>query len=110
VVPRAGGWERLEIEQGPDPTPAEGEVLVRVEAAGVNFADVIVRMGLYESAKKYVGWPITPGFEVAGAVAAIGPGVTDVSPGARVVAVSASADTRRTWWCRATRSCRSPAR
>jgi NADPH:quinone reductase-like Zn-dependent oxidoreductase len=88
VVRRAGGWDRLEIEQAADPTPAEGEVLVRVEAAGVNFADVIVRMGLYESAKKYVGWPITPGFEVAGAVAAVGPGVTDVSPGARVVAVT----------------------
>jgi NADPH:quinone reductase-like Zn-dependent oxidoreductase len=88
VVRRAGGWDRLEIEQAPDPTPGEGEVLVRAEAAGVNFADVIVRMGLYESAKKYVGWPITPGFEVAGAVSAVGPGVADVSPGARVVAVT----------------------
>jgi NADPH:quinone reductase-like Zn-dependent oxidoreductase len=88
VVRRAGGWDRLEIEEAPDPAPGEGEVLVRTEAAGVNYADVIVRMGLYESAKKYVGWPITPGFEVAGTVTAVGPGVTDVAAGARVVAVT----------------------
>jgi NADPH:quinone reductase-like Zn-dependent oxidoreductase len=40
------------------------------------------------SARKYVGWPITPGFEVAGAVAAVGGGVSDVAPGARVIAVT----------------------
>jgi NADPH:quinone reductase-like Zn-dependent oxidoreductase len=88
VVRRAGGWDRLEIEEAPDPAPGEGEVLVRTEAVGVNFADVIVRMGLYESARKYVGWPITPGFEVAGTVAAAGAGVTDVARGAPVLAVT----------------------
>ncbi len=91
VVRHAGGWEKLELEQAPDPSPGEGEVLVRTEAAGVNYADVIVRMGLYESAKKYVGWPITPGFEFAGTVAATGPGVGDVSEvkvGARVFGVT----------------------
>jgi NADPH:quinone reductase-like Zn-dependent oxidoreductase len=45
-------------------------------------------MGLYESAKKYVGWPITPGFELAGVVQAVGEGVDDVAPGARVFAVT----------------------
>lgn len=85
---RAGGWDRLAVEESPDPQPADGEVVVRTAAAGVNYADVIVRMGLYESAKKYVGWPITPGFEVAGTVAAVGAGVTSVSPGARVIAVT----------------------
>jgi len=35
-----------------------------VSAVGVNYADVCVRMGLYKSAKEFVGWPITPGFEV----------------------------------------------
>lgn len=88
VVRRPGGWDRLEIEEGPDPVPGEGEVLVSADAAGVNFADVVVRMGLYESAKKYVGWPITPGFEAAGTVAAVGAGVRDVAVGTPVVAVT----------------------
>ena len=88
VVRRPGGWERLELEQVPDPAPSDGEVLVRTDAAGVNYADVVVRMGLYESARKYVGWPITPGFEMAGTVAAVGPRVTDVAVGARVLGVS----------------------
>jgi len=91
VVRQAGGWEKLEIEQAPDPTPGEGEVVVRTEAVGVNYADVIVRMGLYESAKKYVGWPITPGFEFAGTIASVGAdvnGVHDVKVGARVFGVT----------------------
>jgi NADPH:quinone reductase-like Zn-dependent oxidoreductase len=87
-VRKAGGWERLEFESVPDPEPAEGEVLVKSEAVGVNFADCIVRMGLYESAKKYVGWPITPGFEVAGTVAKVGRGVGDVAVGSKVIAVT----------------------
>lgn len=45
------------------PVPASGQVRIDVRAIGVNFADTIVRMGLYASAKEYVGWPITPGFE-----------------------------------------------
>jgi NADPH:quinone reductase-like Zn-dependent oxidoreductase len=88
VVHRAGGHEALVIESTPDPVPAAGEVVVESEAIGVNYADCIVRMGLYESAKKYVGWPITPGFEVAGRVCAIGEGVRDVAVGAKVIAVT----------------------
>ena len=57
------------------------EVLVDVAAIGVNFADCWVRMGLYRSAQEYVGWPITPGFEVAGVVAEVGDGVTRVAAG-----------------------------
>jgi NADPH:quinone reductase-like Zn-dependent oxidoreductase len=63
-------------------------VLVETEAVGVNYADCIVRMGLYESAKKYVGWPITPGFEFAGKVAALGAGVSDLAVGDRVFGVT----------------------
>jgi NADPH:quinone reductase-like Zn-dependent oxidoreductase len=88
VIPRAGGYEKLVVESAPTPSPGEGEVLVETEAIGVNYADCIVRMGLYESAKKYVGWPITPGFEVAGKVAAVGSGVRDVRVGARVIAIT----------------------
>ncbi|MHC4340093.1 MAG: synaptic vesicle VAT-1 family membrane protein [Planctomycetota bacterium] len=88
VIHRAGGYDRLKIEEHPDPEPGPGEVLVRVEAAGVNFADVIIRMGLYSSAKEYVGWPITPGFEVAGTVAAVGEGAGMPPEGAKVIAVT----------------------
>jgi len=83
-----GGYERLEIERDFDPSrPRAGELLVHVEAAGVNFADSAVRMGLYSSAKEYIGWPITPGFEFAGRVAELGAGVTEFVPGAPVFGV-----------------------
>lgn len=79
LVRSAGGYEKLEIVQEDDPRPATADdELVRVEAIGVNYADSIVRMGLYASAKEYVGWPITPGFEVAGTTPS----------GARVMAVT----------------------
>ena len=54
---------------------------MEVEAIGVNYADVVVRMGLYASARDYVGWPITPGFELSGRVAEVGPGVHRFRPG-----------------------------
>ncbi|EYF08773.1 synaptic vesicle VAT-1 family membrane protein [Chondromyces apiculatus] len=88
VIPNAGSYDVLRLEEHPDPVAGPGEVLVAVEAIGVNYADCVVRMGLYESAKKYVGWPITPGFEVAGTVSALGEGVTDLEVGARVIAVT----------------------
>jgi NADPH:quinone reductase-like Zn-dependent oxidoreductase len=61
---------------------------VEVAAAGVNFADVVIRQGLYQSAKDYVGWPITPGFEFAGRVAAHGRDVSDLSSGQAVFGVT----------------------
>jgi NADPH:quinone reductase-like Zn-dependent oxidoreductase len=88
VVHRPGSYERLQLESGPAPGPAAGEVRVRVAAAGVNYADVIVRMGLYASAKKYVGWPITPGFEFAGAVDQIGPDVSGFAIGDPIFGVT----------------------
>jgi synaptic vesicle membrane protein VAT-1 len=87
-VDSPGGHDRLALVERPDPVPAPGEVLVRVEASGVNYADVMVRMGLYASAKQYVGWPIVPGFEVAGTVGAVGAGVDDLQVGSDVIAVS----------------------
>ncbi|MFO0630252.1 MAG: zinc-binding dehydrogenase [Polyangiales bacterium] len=88
VIAGPGGYDRLQITSRPSPTPRPGEVRVRAEAIGVNYADCIVRMGLYASAKKYVGWPITPGFELAGVVDALGEGVTDLAVGAPVMAVT----------------------
>lgn len=88
VIPRAGGYDRLTFETRPVPTPAADEVVVASEAIGVNYADCVVRMGLYASARKYVGWPITPGFEFAGTVHAVGASVTDLKPGDRVFGVT----------------------
>ena len=87
-IAKPGGYERLRYVDAPEPRPGPGEVKVAVRAAGVNFADVVIRLGLYESAKKYVGWPITPGFEIAGEVAELGPGVTDLQAGERVLALT----------------------
>jgi NADPH:quinone reductase-like Zn-dependent oxidoreductase len=94
VIHRPGAHDRLRLETAPRPAPGPGEVRIDVRAIGVNYADVIVRMGLYASAKELVGWPITPGFEVAGVVDAVGEGVEGVegveelAPGAPVVAVT----------------------
>jgi NADPH:quinone reductase-like Zn-dependent oxidoreductase len=74
VISRPGGYERLAIVEGPAPTPGPGEVRIAVAAIGVNYADCVVRMGLYASAREFVGWPITPGFEVAGTISAVGEG------------------------------------
>lgn len=94
TVQAPGSYDRLRIESAPDPVPGPGEVRVRVAHAGVNYADCIVRMGLYESARRYVGWPITPGFEVAGVIDAVGQAGESgeagdaAGPGAAVLAVT----------------------
>jgi len=88
VIAKAGGYGQLRVENLNQVSPGPGEVSVVTEAIGVNYADCVIRMGLYASAKEYVGWPITPGFEFAGTVDAVGPGVEDVSPGARVFGVT----------------------
>ncbi|HXS23983.1 MAG TPA: quinone oxidoreductase [Gemmatimonadales bacterium] len=78
-IHRLGGPEVLQYEDVPVPTAGQGEALVRVEAAGVNFIDVYRRTGLYK-----VELPHTLGQEGAGTVDAVGPGVTDVALGDRV--------------------------
>jgi len=88
VIHRAGSYDRLRLEEGPALKPGPGEVVIDVEAIGVNYADCMVRMGLYASAKEFVGWPITPGFETAGRVASVGEGVDDLSPGDPVFALT----------------------
>ncbi len=88
VIHRPGGYDRLCMERHADLVPGPGEVLVAVEAIGVNYADCVTRMGLYASAKQYVGFPVTPGFEVAGRIAALGKGVSDLVTGLEVMAVT----------------------
>ena len=82
VVRRPGGHEALELIEEADPAPAAGQVRVRVRTAGINYADTVVREGHYEAAKGH--YPITPGFEFAGVVDALGSGVSDFKVGDRV--------------------------
>jgi len=88
VIHNPGGYDHLVIEQHPDLVPGPEEILIAVEAIGVNYADCVTRMGLYASAKHYVGYPISPGFEVAGTVQATGEQITDLVPGTPVMAVT----------------------
>lgn len=84
-ISRKGTPDVLEVREAPDPTPGPGEVRVRVAAAGINFADIMARMGFYEDAPPL---PCVVGYEVSGEVDAVGPDVTDVKPGARVLALT----------------------
>jgi NADPH:quinone reductase len=74
-----GGVEVLRVETVPVPSPAAGEALVRLDAAGVNFIDVYKRSGLYK-----LPLPATLGEEGAGTVVGVGPNVSDVREGDRV--------------------------
>lgn len=76
-IKKPGGYETLVVKHGPIPVPNSNEVVIACEACGVNYADGIIRMGLYASAKALHGYPITPGFEVAGRIYAVGDAVKD---------------------------------
>lgn len=74
-----GGPEKLQLEEIPTPEPEEGELLVRLEAIGVNYTDVQLRRGTHG-----IPMPVTPGREGAGVVEALGPGVSGFAVGDRV--------------------------
>ena len=78
VAARQGGPEVLEVQQVPEPVPAEGQVLIRVQSAGVNFADTLSTRGLYAASPPP---PFVPGLEVAG---------TEAESGRPVLAILAS--------------------
>ena len=71
-ITRAGPPEVLEVREAPDPEPKAGEVRLRVEASGVNFADILGRLGIYPDLPPI---PVVPGYEVGGRVDATGAGV-----------------------------------
>ncbi len=81
-IPRVGGPEVLEIRESADPEPKAGEVRIRVHASGVNFADIMARLGLYQDAPPL---PCVVGYEVSGVVDAVGAGVVRCKPGDRVI-------------------------
>ncbi len=82
-----GEVESLEVRDMPAPEPGEGEVAIRVAAAGVNFADAIMIAGNYQTRPEH---PFAPGLEVAGEVTAVGPGCERLVLGDRVMAIL--------WW------------
>lgn len=96
VVKRYGPPDVFEVREVPDPQPKPGEVVIRVKAVGVNFADLLQRMGIYPGTPKP---PFVPGFEVSGVV-------EKVAEGARPATAS-----RCAWampWLRLLNSTRTP--
>lgn len=87
-IDKPGGYDALRLVEAPLATVAADEVLIELKACGVNYADGIIRMGLYASAKQLHGYPITPGFELSGVVLQTGAEVTDFSVGDAVVALT----------------------
>src|SRR5512139_3330004 len=88
LMPKAGSLARLRRVSQPLPPPGPGEARVRVEAIGLNFADVFACLGLYSATPE---GPFVPGLECAGVVEAIGPALEGrPSPrvGERVMAVT----------------------
>lgn len=71
-ITKAGAPDVLKVKEAPDPHPRAGELRIRVEASGVNFADILGRMGLYPDLPPI---PVVVGYEVGGRVDAVGSGV-----------------------------------
>ncbi len=83
-ITRVGPPEVLELREAPDPVPKRGEVRIRVKACGINFADIMARLGVYPDAPKL---PAVVGYEVAGDIDAVGEGVVRTI-GERVFAIT----------------------
>jgi NADPH:quinone reductase-like Zn-dependent oxidoreductase len=75
--------DALAVQERPEPSVGSGQVRIRVHAAGLNFADVMARAGLYPDAPKP---PTVMGYEVAGEIESVGPGADGFEPGQRVAA------------------------
>jgi NADPH:quinone reductase-like Zn-dependent oxidoreductase len=82
VITEHGGPEVLRVEQRPDPIAGPGQIRVAVRAAGINFADLMARAGIYPDAPPP---PCVIGYEVAGEVDSVGEGVESFAVGDRVI-------------------------
>src|SRR6185503_21087714 len=85
VTTGTGDIDVLKVEAKPDPSPGDGEVLIRVRAAGLNFADILSRQGLYPDSPKK---PVVMGYEVSGVVEAVGKDVDSSLIGKPVAAMT----------------------
>ncbi len=82
-ITKHGGPEVLKVRERPDPTLGKGQVRIEVAAVGINFADVMARMGIYPDAPKPA---CVIGYEVAGTILELGEGVDGLTHGQRVLA------------------------
>ncbi len=82
-ITKAGSPSVLKIVEIDDPIPKDGEVCIDVHFAGINFADTLMRLGLYQPRPPF---PFTPGYEVSGIISSIGKEVSSLKIGQRVVA------------------------
>ena len=89
-ITQFGGPEVLTLADVPQPEPGPGQILIQVAAAGMNFAETLMRENNYVAS--YV-LPAIPGSEIAGTIIAVGDGVSDLTVGQRVGAVLAAART-----------------
>jgi NADPH:quinone reductase-like Zn-dependent oxidoreductase len=85
IYPKIGGVDSIEIIEVDDPIASEGEVVVRIHRAGINFADLMMRQGLYGSNPDF---PFTPGYEASGVITSVGSGVNGLDIGDRVLAMT----------------------
>ena len=85
VITKKGGPEVLSVQEREDRPPGVGEVALRVRAAGINFADIMARKGLYPDAPKP---PCVVGYEVSGIVEEVGDGVAPGLQGKAVLALT----------------------
>ena len=83
VINKSGGVSAIDVQSMDMPTPGKNQIRIRVVFAGINFADLLMRMGFYNPRPPY---PFTPGYEMSGYVDALGEGVTSFTIGQRVVA------------------------
>lgn len=84
IASKKGGPEVLKLTQEPMPEPRAGEVRMKIFATGVAFADIFMREGYYPG----VSHPVTPGYDIVGAVDKLGEGVTSLQPGQTALALT----------------------
>ena len=85
VLVKTGGPDSIQIQETEKPAPANKEITIKVDHAGVAFADVMMRHGIYPGAPKM---PFTPGYDVCGSISEIGSGVSGFSIGEKVIALT----------------------
>src|SRR5262245_65969505 len=85
VTTSTGDIDVLQVQEKPDPTPRKGEVVIRVRAAGLNFADILSRQGLYPDSPPK---PVVMGYEVSGVIESVGDGINSDFVGKSVAAMT----------------------